>query len=45
MTNASPVHNPADDYPPTRPNRFTLIIALALVLGMIVIIFRSSLGL
>jgi hypothetical protein len=32
MTNASPVHNPADDYPPTRPNLATLLIAFALVL-------------
>jgi hypothetical protein len=44
MTDAHPWRNPADDYPPTRPNLATLLIALALVFGVLVLVARSSLG-
>ena len=39
-----PLHNPADDYPPRRPNLRTLLVAVALVIGVIGIVAGSMLG-
>ena len=37
-------HNPADDYPPTRPNLATMFIALALLCGVAAIMAGSTFG-
>ena len=38
-------HNPADDYPPTRPNLVTLLAAVAVVCGVAAIMAGSTVGL
>ena len=45
MTAPHVVHSPGDDYPPSRPTLTTLVVALALVFGVLAIVFRSTLGL
>ena len=39
-----PLHNLADDYPPSRPNLATLPIAVALVIGVVGIVAGSMFG-